>query len=177
MKRLALGVAATLAIAACGGGAGTQATSAPPVAATTAAPTQQTSFLYTADLRSTEENPPIAGAEAACSGTATVTINKTANTGVFEIDVKGCPADSEPTAAHIHEGAKGVNGPVKVNSGIAAGEFKLVSGAGKITKNIATIDPAIVTGITANPAGWYFNVHSKLNAGGVVRGQLVEKKT
>jgi hypothetical protein len=177
MKPLALGLAAALAIAACGGGAGTQATSAPTVAATTAAPTQQTSFLYTADLKSTEENPPITGAEAACSGTATVTINKTANTGVFEIDVKGCPADAEPTAAHIHEGAKGVNGPVKVNSGIAAGEFKLASGAGKITKNIAAIDAPIVTGITANPAGWYFNVHTKANAGGVVRGQLVEKKT
>jgi hypothetical protein len=177
MKRLAFGMTAALAIAACGGGAGTSQPSPTPTAArTTAAPTQQTSFVYAADLKSTEEVPAIANAEASCNGTATVTIDKTANSGKFDIELKGCPADAEPTAAHIHEGAKGANGPVRVNSGIAAGEWKLTAGAGTISKNIAAIDPAIVTGITSNPANWYFNVHTRTNPGGVARAQLTEKK-
>ena len=31
------------------------------------------------------------------------------------------------------------------------------------------------TNIAANPAGFYFNVHTPLNPGGAVRGQLVKQ--
>ena len=76
---------------------------------------------------------------------------------------------------HIHRGARGANGGVVVNSGLVAGEWKLTAGAGKITKNIATIDAALLGEIIGSPAAFYFNVHSAANGGGVVRAQLVPK--
>ena len=193
MKRMAIGLVAALTLAACGGGASqasptpikttaptTAPTAAPtpaPTAARTAAPTAapQTKVIFTADLKSSEENPPIANADAPCSGTATVTLDRAANSGVFEVDLKGCPATTEPTIMHIHRGAKGANGAVVVNSGLVAGEWKLTGGVGKITKNIATIDAALLTEIATTPAAFYFNVHSKENGGGVVRAQLTPK--
>jgi hypothetical protein len=35
------------------------------------------------------------------------------------------------------------------------------------------VDAALEQTILNNPAGFYFNVHSTLNPGGVARGQLV----
>lgn len=178
MKRIAIGLAASLVLAACGGGGSVgqvTASPAPTAAPTTAAPTAQTKFVFTADLKSTEENPPIAGAEATCAGTATVTLDQAARSGVFEMSVRSCPADTEITNAHIHKGAKGTNAGVSVPSGLAAGEFKLTGGAGTMTKTIATIDAALIADIIANPSGYYFNVHSKANAGGVIRAQLEKK--
>lgn len=178
MKRLSIGLIAALALAACGGGA-SQATQRP--AATTAAPTPTptptpaTSLTFTAALRSNEEVPPIANAEASCTGTATVTLDRAANRGKFEAELSGCPADAAPTIMHIHRGAKGANGGVVVNSGLVAGEWKLTAGAGKITKDIATIDAALVNEIIATPAAFYYNIHSAVNGGGVVRGQLEKK--
>ena len=178
MKRIAISLAATLALAACGGGGTASQATATPVkttAAPTPTPTPQTKFVFTADLKSTEENPPIAGTEATCAGSATVTIDQAAKTGVFEMNVRSCPADTEVANAHIHKGPKGTNGAVVVPSGLTAGEFKLTGGAGTLTKNIATIDAAVVTDILANPDAFYFNIHSKTNAGGVIRAQLVKK--
>lgn len=178
MKRIAIGLAASLVLAACGGGGTTSqatATPAPTTAAPTPTPTPQTSFVFTANLLSAEENPPIASAEATCNGTATVTLNKATNSGKFDVDVKGCPAPTEINIMHIHRGAKGANGGVVVNSGLVAGEWKLTAGAGTISKNIATIDAALLNEIATNPAGFYFNVHSTLHASGVIRGQLAAK--
>ena len=179
MKPISIGLVAVFALAACGGGA-SQVSPTPArttAATTTAAPTAtpQTKVVFTADLKSAEEVPPIANSEAPCSGTAIVTLDRAANSGVFEVEVKGCPADTEPTIMHIHRGAKAANGTVVVNSGLVAGEWKLTAGAGKITKNIATIDAALLSEIIATPAAFYYNLHTKLNGGGVVRAQLVPK--
>ena len=37
------------------------------------------------------------------------------------------------------------------------------------------LDQADATNIVANPAGFYFNVHTAINPGGAVRGQLVKQ--
>jgi hypothetical protein len=154
----------------------------------TPSPTPQTKFVFTADLKPSNEVPPITTAEATCSGKGTFTLNTTKDAGgaitgasaLFETDVTGCPAGTEINIGHIHKGAAGANGGVVINSGLAKGELVLAGGAGKINKTATVVDAggltaaALATDIIANPASYYMNWHSTLNAGGVIRGQLVK---
>jgi CHRD domain len=145
------------------------------------APTPPTNPTFTAALSPANEVPAIAGAEASGSGTATVTMvttkdsagNVTAATATFVVNMSGFPAGTSIVNAHIHQAAAGVNGNVVVPSGIAAGANVLANGSGSFTAANLTVDPALANSILANPAGFYFNIHSSLNAGGVARGQLV----
>ncbi len=63
-----------------------------------------------------------------------------------------------PAAAHIHMGAAGVSGPVRVDF-----SAQLVGGP--------VADPDLA-GVLANPSGWYVNVHNSSYPAGAVRGQL-----
>jgi len=50
----------------------------------------------------------------------------------------------------------------------------IASGSVSFERSGIVVSPVdIATQILANPAGFYFNSHSALNPGGVVRGQLV----
>ena len=147
-------------------------------------PTTPTNPTFTAALSPANENPAVTGPEASGSGTATVTIvttkdgagNVTAATATFVVNLSGFPAGTPVNAAHIHGGAAGVNGGVLINSGLTAGQTVLTNGSGTFTAANLTITPVDVANqILANPAGFYFNVHSTLNPGGVVRGQLVRQ--
>jgi hypothetical protein len=177
--------AAVLALSACAPAA-TAPTPSPTVAATpspTPAPTPQTKFVFLADLKTSNEVPAIANAEASCSGKGTFTLNTTkdasgtitAANAVFLTDVTGCPAGTAINIGHIHKAAAGANGSVVINSGLAAGELTLTGGAGTINKTTAVVDPALATDVIANPANYYMNWHSTINPGGVIRGQLVKQ--
>jgi CHRD domain len=148
------------------------------------APTTPTNPTFTATLSPANEVPAIAGAEASGSGTATVTMvttkdsagNVTAATATFVVNLSGFPAGTPINIAHIHQAAAGVNGSIVVNSGITAGQNVLTSGSGSFTAANLTVTPDLANAILANPAGFYFNVHSTLNPGGVARGQLVRQQ-
>lgn len=170
MKRLSLlTVALGVLVSACGSSSTT--------------PSGPTNPTFTATLSPASENPAIVGAEAAGSGTATVTIvttkdtagNVTAATGTFVVNLSGFPAGTPINAAHIHgpNAPAGVNAGVLVNSGIAAGQNVLTNGSGTFTASNLTVTPEQANAILANPSTFYFNVHSTLNPGGVARGQLV----
>jgi len=147
----------------------------------TAATTTPTNPTFTAALSPSNEVPAIVGGEAAGSGTATVTIvttkdgagNVTAATATFVVNLSGFPANTPINIAHIHQAAAGVNGSIVVNSLLTAGTVVLTNGSGTFTAANLTVDPALANVILTNPAGFYFNVHSTLNPGGVARGQLV----
>ena len=126
------------------------------------------------------ENPPVSGAEAAGSGTATITFNLTKDasgaitggTVDFSASMTGFPNGTTLTAAHIHPGGPTVNGSVLVNTGLAAGEVTMPAGSGTLTKTGITTSAANLTQILANPGAFYFNIHTAANPGGVARGQL-----
>ena len=59
-----------------------------------------------------------------------------------------------------------------VNTGIAAGEVTMPAGSGTLTKSGVSTSAANLTAILANPGGYYFNIHTAANPGGVARGQL-----
>ena len=147
-------------------------------------PTVLAKVTFTADLRTSNEVPPIANAESSGSGTATVTMDVTrdpsgnvvAGTATFVVTLSGFPAGTPINIAHIHQAVAGVNGNVVVSSGLSAGEVVLRDGSGGFTRDRLTPangDLSIFTAIINNPAGFYFNVHTALNPGGVMRGQLV----
>lgn len=195
MRSLALVIGAALAVAACGGAAQPSptpapATAAPTVAATTAAPTPAptpapaTKLTFNADLKSENEVPPIANEEKSGSGKAIVTFDLTRDTAgkitaakaAVDVSFAGFPATAAITLGHIHGPAPaGQNAGVKVGFKTdAANPLTLTSGATTFKKSDITVEPDLAQQIIDTPANWYVNFHSKLNPGGVVRGQLVK---
>jgi len=116
-----------------------------------------------ARLSGASEVPP---ADPDASGVASISIDTVTNQICWAISVGGLdPADplDTPTMAHIHEGAVGVNGPVRVN---LFPPLPLPSSSG------CTTDAVYAPLIAANPAGFYVNVHNGHFPAGAIRGQL-----
>ena len=149
-------------------------------------PSQPNTVTFSATLLPSNEAPTaVAPPESSGRGTATITFNLTRNTAGaiqsgtvdFHYDLTAFPAGTTITASHIHTGGSGVAGAVLVSTGqSAATSLGLPNGAGSWeTRGISTADAATLQSIIDNPAGFYFNVHSTLNPGGVARGQLVKQ--
>jgi hypothetical protein len=190
MRAFGIVLTAALALAACGGAAQPSPsptaarTTAPTVAATTAAPTPATKLTFTADLKSENEVPPIANEEKSASGKATVVFDLTRDSAgtitaakaSIDLTLTGFPATAAVTIGHIHGPAPaGQNAGVKVAFKTDADNpIPLTAGAGTFKKTDVTVDPVLAQQIIDKPGDFYVNFHSKLNAGGVVRGQLVK---
>jgi hypothetical protein len=92
-------------------------------------------------------------------GTATITLEQSKGKVCFKESWSGI---GTPTASHIHQGKKGVAGPIVVplyatppkHSGCVSAPKSLI---GKIAKN---------------PAGYYVNVHTQKFPAGALRAQL-----
>jgi hypothetical protein len=147
----------------------------------TTGPSTPNRVTFTADLKASNEVPPISGTEANGAGNATVTFdvtrdannNVTAATATFVVNLNSFPPNTPINIAHIHRGAAGTTGSIVVSTSLAAGEVNLSNGSGSFTKSNITVTPVdLVNEIVSNPAGFYFNAHSTLNPGGVIRGQL-----
>lgn len=177
MKRFAAVTCAALMLSACGSSPTTPTSTAPP-----------NTIVFTAQLSAANEVPPITNADANARGTATITFNLTrdaagtitAATVNFVYSLTGFPAGTTIRLSHIHEGAAGVAGSVKIDTGLGTtvNAFALADGtASNVTfSNVAvTGDISIVQSILSNPSNYYFNVHSVLNPSGAVRGQLVKQ--
>jgi hypothetical protein len=169
MKRMlvVLGLAATF------GACGSDSTTSPS--------NNQNVAQFTANLLASNEVPPIGGAEANARGAATITFNLTrdaagaltAATAAFDVSLSGFPSGSVINIAHIHPGRAGVNGGVLVNTTLAPGDVTLNSnGIGQFTKTNIQMTVPTAQSILADPAGFYFNVHTAANPTGVMRGQL-----
>jgi len=150
-----------------------------PVSPSNTAPT------FTAQLLPSNEVPPVSGAEASGSGNVAVTLTNvtrdaagtiTAATADFQVTLTGFPPGTALSAAHIHNARAGVIGGTINNLGLTAGEFVVPSsGSLNFSKLNIGFTPAQigqVQNMLNDPAGFYFNVHSVNNPGGVARGQL-----
>jgi hypothetical protein len=140
-----------------------------------------TSTVFTVALNSANEVPPITNAEAGATGVATITLRVTkdatgtvtASTVDFAVTLASFPAGSTARLAHIHTGSSIVAGPVLIDTGLSATTaVAMPAGTGSFSFTGVTVSVENANAILANPAGFYFNVHSVLNGGGVVRGQL-----
>ncbi len=109
-------------------------------------------------LSGANEVPPVT---TPATGTGTVTINPDRSVSV-KVSVTGMTA----TAAHIHEGAAGANGPVIVPFTKTADNTFVAAEGAKITESQYASYKA---------GNLYVNVHSAKNPGGEVRAQLTGK--
>ncbi len=147
-------------------------------------PSNANQAVFTAALSAANEVPPISNAESSARGNAQITFDLTrdgagaitAATVTWTFNLSDFPANSSIIAGHIHVGGAGVAGGVQINTGItAAGAIGLPDGRLNTHIITSTATPAELGRIQAvldNPAGYYFNLHSPPNPGGVVRGQL-----
>jgi len=138
-------------------------------------------IVMTASLSPANEVPAIANAENTGGGAVQITLNVTRDgtgaitggTAEFHFQLSGFPSSTSIVAAHIHPGAAGVNGGVIVNTGVvAATPVTQSGGVMTFTSAPVSVPAATLQSIVNNPAGFYFNVHSPTNPGGVARGQL-----
>ena len=130
-------------------------------------------IVFTTQLLPANEVPPVTNADQNASGSAVVTLDTVNNTATFDFVLNGL-ASSTVILAHIHEGAAGTNGPIRVDSGITPSPgLAVVNGSVAFFKTGITVPADVAQRLVANPAGFYFNVHTNLNTGGVARGQLV----
>jgi CHRD domain-containing protein len=105
-------------------------------------------------LSGAEEVPPVS---ASGSGNGTIRVNSdgTVSGSVTTTGVEG-------TMAHIHQGAKGQNGPVIIPLTKSGDTYSVPAGA--------KLNDAQMTAF--KEGGLYVNVHTAKNKGGEVRGQL-----
>ena len=114
--------------------------------------------VLVAALSGTSEVP---AADLDGTGFARVTFDTTTNTINYSIVVQNI---DQPTAAHIHTGFAGANGPILVN-------FSPTFVNGVATGTVAA-DATTISNIINNAPGFYVNVHNAPFPGGAVRGQL-----
>jgi CHRD domain len=129
---------------------------------------------FTALLSGANEVPGIASGS---GGTATVTLNTATRAVTYRVDVYNMPSGT--TQAHFHVGGPGVAGPVVVNFVVQPNISNDFSISG--TATAADLVPRQAQGI----GSWddfiealvlgqvYANVHSTVNPGGEIRGQVL----
>jgi hypothetical protein len=138
-------------------------------------------IVFTSQLSAASEVPPVTGAEANGRGSVTISFNVPRDAGgavtgagnvTFALQLQGFPPGTPAILAHIHPGATGMNGNPLVNTNLSPAA-PLLMGDGTVNVTLtAPISQVDAAAITANPANYYFNVHTPLNPGGAVRGQL-----
>jgi hypothetical protein len=159
MKRLAI-VVSILAIGAAGCGSNSTPT------------TPSNTTIFTVNLLPSLEVPPVTNAEQSARGTAVITVHRDTNAIDFAISTNSFPAGSTFNNAHIHNGAAGVPAGVFVGTGLTAATFPPITNGSAVFNVTANATADQVTQILANPAGFYFNLHTVSNPSGVMRGQL-----
>ncbi|MCF3133071.1 CHRD domain-containing protein [Streptomyces olivochromogenes] len=75
-----------------------------------------------------------------------------------------------PTDLHIHQGAKGTNGGVKIDFGKVLKEGH--KGRYSVSGSVRVTDAALLKQLTNDPGAFYANLHTAEFPGGAVRGQL-----
>jgi CHRD domain len=129
---------------------------------------------FTATLSGANETPAIASG---AGGTATVQLNTATRVVTYRVDVYNMPSGT--TAAHFHAGGPGVAGPVVVNFTVVNGisnDFT-ISGTASASDLVPRGEQGIrswddfIQALTLGQV--YVNVHSAVNGGGEVRGQVL----
>ncbi len=96
------------------------------------------------------------------NATGSAHLNLDADSGEVCFAITHKNVDGTVVAAHIHEGGTDVSGGVVIDL-----EWSTTGGTGCVTA-----DPGAVAAVSAEPSGYYVNVHSTIFPAGAIRGQL-----
>ena len=96
------------------------------------------------------------------SGSVTVVVDPPKGTVCYIMNVAGL---DNVTAAHIHKGGPGENGPPVV---------PLEAPAGGASGGCVPVTAEVSAALLANPGGYYVNVHTQALPSGAIRGQLTK---
>lgn len=97
-------------------------------------------------------------------GIAAISVDPSAGTVTFDVAVTGITLPA--MMSHIHKGDAAVAGPVVIDAGGAP------DSQGLLTSTVVVTDTTLIQDILANPAGYYYNVHTSDYPDGAIRGQL-----
>lgn len=144
-----------------------------------AAPASAQQYTLTATLSGSGETPA-PGLNTGAFGSATVVVDLSARTVTYTVQVFNLP--SGVTASHIHVGSAGTAGPVVVNFAPPTSASNDFTFTGVVLDTAFALNPNL--GIRSADdmfqailgGNSYVNVHSTVNPGGEVRGQLILKQ-
>ena len=128
-------------------------------------------------LKPSQEVPAIKGLRADAVGSVTFDLTRDSNGAITSGEVifyfnYAFPGAVSITGLHVHQGAKGTNGPIVVSSGVATAD---ADGVGNVTAVVSST-PAVLQAILDDPRGYYVNLHTSVNAGGALRAQMHNPK-
>ncbi len=144
----------------------------------TAVPASAQNVTLRATLTGAQETSA-PGVNTGAFGNATVVVNMRTRTVTWSVDVFNLP--SGVTAGHIHVGAVGTPGPTVINFTVPTGasnDFNITGSAVDTTftlrpdQGIRSADDMFQALLGGNT---YVNVHSAVNGGGEIRGQLTPR--
>jgi hypothetical protein len=130
--------------------------------------------VFKLDLKPSQEVPSIKGLKARAKGSVTFDLERSAAGAITSGEVifsfnYAFPGSVTITGLHIHQGAKGTNGAIVVNSGLAP--FTDADGHGNVTLTAAGA-PATLQAILDHPRAYYANLHTSVYPNGALREQM-----
>ncbi|MDJ0464364.1 CHRD domain-containing protein [Streptomyces sp. H27-C3] len=137
----------------------------------TSTSTRGDASFFAASLKGGNEVPVPGGPAAGDKDGAALEFLKVEGSTVsFAVKWRGA---DRPTALHIHQGGRGVNGGVKIDFTDQLGKSE--SGRSRsrsLTGSVEVKDAALLDAFKAGPTGFYANLHTAEFPGGAVRGQF-----
>src|SRR2546425_1856863 len=144
----------------------------------------QASRLIFRPVMSTAFEVPAIDLDAEGAALVEVQVNRDPQTGaitsgtvIFDVDYR-FPSPVTITGLHIHNGAAGVNAPVVIDTGTNSTSTAVTNATRGNIFRVVEINSSNATGIAAlnglfaDPTQYYINMHTTVNPGGVIRGQL-----
>jgi hypothetical protein len=136
---------------------------------------EHTLAIFRLHLTPREVVPPVSGLNAEASGNLTLDLTRDATgaiTGgnvVFYLNYR-FPGSVTITGFALHQGNRGANGPVVLDSAI--GTVTDADGHGNLTKVVNGAPVALLQALLTGPRGYYVDVTTSANTSGALRDQL-----